>query len=495
MREGVHIAQVVEELDRHNLLPAIVFRTSRSQCDVDAERAGKNPRLKLSPVLQRELHAKVHKIAESYEMDTELITSHPHYNSLITTGIGAHHAGQLLMWRLLLEELMAAGLLRTLVATGTVAAGVDFPARTVVITAHSKRGSDGFRPLTSAEFQQMSGRAGRRGKDTVGFCVAAPSPFNDARVLLNIAKQPPEPLVSAYFPGPSTVLNLLRYRTVDGLQFTVQRSLAAFIDRREAVVLRDQAASFAAQLPSHLAPRVTALRQDGLADFVEPSQAEMAALSKDEKKLLKKVRRYFREASVLETRQVSLLDTALNGLRELNYLEGMHLSEKGMWAANLCTNLVLELGEIIQAELFKGASAETLVAVVAAISADSYRQYLNTKNFALDKEQTAKVTEILNRITKLDMPGVVPNRTVNMAAANTALTWLQCEDWQEFRALLTLSGVAEGDAARLITQTAEQLNQLTRLSQTHSELAHRSEEGKRRLLRPPLTEQLNLDSE
>ncbi len=177
MRAPVTIAQVVTELDRHNLMPCIVFRSSRNQCDVDAERAHTNPRLHLPPTHQRDIKVKIQEILHTYDMDADLVFSHPHYKALVTTGIGAHHAGQLLMWRLMLEELMAAGVLRVLVATGTVAAGVDFPARTVVITAHSKRGAEGFNPLTASEFQQMSGRAGRRGKDTVGFCVAAPSAF------------------------------------------------------------------------------------------------------------------------------------------------------------------------------------------------------------------------------------------------------------------------------------------------------------------------------
>src|SRR5690606_25756804 len=111
---------------------------------------------------------KIEEIAARYDLDVSLVHSHPQDASLLTSGVGAHHAGQLLMWRLILEELMAASLLRILVATGTVAAGVDFPARTVMITAHTRRGAEGYQKLTSSEFQQMSGRAGRRGKDTVG---------------------------------------------------------------------------------------------------------------------------------------------------------------------------------------------------------------------------------------------------------------------------------------------------------------------------------------
>jgi len=494
MREPFHIAQIVEELDRHSLLPAIVFRSARSQCDVDAERAGKNPRLRLSPTVQHEIRNAVHELADAYEMDKELITSHPHYQSLITSGVGAHHAGQLLMWRLLLEELMSKGLLRVLVATGTVAAGVDFPARTVVITAHSKRGADGFRPLTSAEFQQMSGRAGRRGKDAVGFCVAAPSPFCDARALLKVAKQPPEPLTSAYFPSPSTVLNLLRYRTVDGLQYTVQRSLAAFIDRRDAVHLRDEAVKAAQALPKELLAGVLQETEPGKIEFHDAPPHIIGALSKEQKRLLKRVRRFFREASLLESRQVAMLETALHGLRDLGHVEESHLSDKGLWAANLCTNLVLELAEIIESGMFNDASAETLAAVIASISGDSYRQYLQSKAPVLQPQQSETITKILHRIASLNMPGGSPDRALGLAAANTVLVWLQCSEWQEFRGLLMLSGVAEGDAARLITQTAEQLNQLTRLSETHRQLSFRAEEAKRRLLRPPLTEALNFET-
>ncbi len=501
MRESLPISFITQELDRQNLLPAIVFRSARSQCDADAERAGANQRMKLSPTLQRELRQRVHEIASSYEMDLELITSHPHYAALVTTGVGAHHAGQLLMWRLLLEELMAAGLLRVLVATGTVAAGVDFPARTVVITAHSKRGAEGFRQLTAAEFQQMSGRAGRRGRDTVGFCVAAPSPFCDARQLLHIAKQPPEPLVSSYFPSPSTVLNLLRYRNVDDLRYTVERSLASFIDRKHAEGLREQGRGAAERLPAAVSQRVfaeigaAANAAANVADDDEGFEGSASVqLSREDKRLAKRVRRFFREARELELRQRSLLDASLGGLGRLGYVDGVTLSEKGNWAANLCTTLVIELAEIIESGMLDGISAEALVAIVASISGDPHRQYLPTKTPPLSKEVLQKIQEIIVRVQDSGMPGASDDRTPVPFAAYTAVVWLQSEDWHQFRSLLLLSGVAEGDAARLITQTAEHLNQLSRLSESHPQLALRAEEAKRRILRPPLTEVINLET-
>ena len=73
MRGQIHIAEVVAELERDNLLPAIIFRSSRSQCDMDAERASHTKRLHLSPPQQREMQLKVKELTRQYEFDGELI--------------------------------------------------------------------------------------------------------------------------------------------------------------------------------------------------------------------------------------------------------------------------------------------------------------------------------------------------------------------------------------------------------------------------------------
>lgn len=461
------ISSLVRELKRDNLLPAIVFRTSRSQCDTDVRRAESGRSMLLSPGEQGALEREIFSIAKRYDLDMELISEHQQYSSLLRTGIGAHHAGQLLVWRLLLEELMVSGLLRVLVATGTVAAGVDFPARTVVITAHSKRDSVGYRQLTAAEFQQMSGRAGRRGRDTVGFCVVAPSRFCDAREVLAIAKRKPEPLLSAYFPSPCSVLNLMRYRNVDDLVYTVDRSLAAFMDRRKALELRDEAALIASEMPD---------TDSGV----------------DSKRRGKKVRRLERQADELAAKQNSLLNATLRGLSSLGYLEESHLSAKGVWASNICTNLVLELSEIIADGMLDDSSPERMTAIVGSISGDSHRRYLTTKTEILSKADQSQIKAILERVRSHQLPGVLEDSEVVVSASYTVLTWMHADSWAEFRSILLLSGVHEGDAARLITQTAEQLNQLTRLQETFPELAKTAERARLRILRPPLTEVLEI---
>jgi hypothetical protein len=75
-------------------------------------------------------------------------------------------------------------------------------------------------------------------------------------------------------------------------------------------------------------------------------------------------------------------------------------------------------------------------------------------------------------------------------AALTAITWMDAETWPEFAGFLRLSGVADGDVARLVSQTADHLNQLSRLEKTHPILAQSAKVGRARLLRPPFSETL-----
>ena len=464
------VTDIIQQLSLDNLLPAILFRTSRKQCDADILRLARARRLHLSGADQEAVVREVDRLVAQYGVDPQVVYSHPQYAVLVTTGAGAHHAGQLLIWRLLLEELMSRGLLRLMIATGTVAAGVDFPARSVVVTAHSKRGADGFNTLTSSEFQQMSGRAGRRGKDAVGFCLVAPGAFSDARVLFEVAKRPPEPLRSAYFAAPATVLNLLKFRSVDDLRYTVKKSLASFLDIKAAARLHAEAAK-------------------------EQKEAEQDQVSRPDvlKRALKRARRKEGEALQLEGRQLQLLDQTLEGLERLGYLEQGKLSEKGFWAAHLCTNLVLELGEALSEFLFDGLVLEELVGLVASIAGDSHRAYLGIRQNPIKKELFERLEAITKRVREAYQPPASPDIEVSTDAAVTVISWLESQSWPEYAAVLRLGGVADGDAARLIMQTAEHLGQLSRLYETHPDVARLAAEGRRLLLKPPLSEDVVSD--
>jgi len=458
------VTLVLRELQRDNLLPAILFRTSRKQCDDDVERLHTIDQAHLDRVVQDSLRKDVKYIVSKYGLDAAVIYDHQHFETLIRTGVGAHHAGQLLVWRLLLEELMSRGVLRLLIATGTVAAGVDFPARTVVITAHSKRGTEGFNVLTASEFQQMSGRAGRRGKDSVGICLIAPGMYCDARVIHQVSKTPPEPLRSAYYAAPSTVLNLLKYRSADELRYIVSKSLGGFLDRKSAKGLRDQA--------------------QHVEEEANSEDSEVRSKSK-----LKKSRRLVREAEILETRQLDLLDKSLRGLERLGYVADGSLTEKGSWAAELCTSIVLELADAIDAYIFSEVPLEELVGLVASIAGDSYRNYFNLRQNPIDNSKYQALEKVVERVAQTYLGSPFASEVkVQKDAAVTVLTWMEADDWNEYSALLRLGGLAEGDAARLISQTADHLHQLSRLAETHPDLARLASQGRALLLRPPVTD-------
>lgn len=465
MQNDFPITIVLRELERDGLLPAILFRTSRRQCDEDLERILKNRRSYLPKEKQEHIRALIEEVADSYGMDKEIVCNHPQYESLCKTGIGAHHAGQLLLWRLVLEELMSKGELRILVATGTVAAGVDFPARTVIVTAHSRRGNEGYQVLSSSEFQQMSGRAGRRGKDAVGICLVAPSPFSDARVLAQVALKPPEPLKSSYFASPSTVLNLLKHRSSEELGYTVSKSLAAFCDNKEAedLILDAQAIE---------------------------NELESLEQTPETKKQAKKARRLRNKAQKLKEKQINILNISLQGLSALGHInEDGRLTDKGSFAAELRTSLVLELAEAIDAHIFSNLANEELIALVACIAGDSYRTYFKLRRNPIKKEYFDAMQKAVAKVkNSYEGSEFASDVEVQPDAALTLLTWIESTDWKEFSGLLKLSGVAEGDAARLILQTADHLSQIARLTESYPEIARQAEEARLLILRPPITD-------
>lgn len=462
------VRTILAQLERDSLLPGILFRTARKQCDTDIEALATGRATHLPKLRQEQIEDAADVVLAKYQFMPEVVRTHPQYAALIRTGAGAHHAGQLLPWRLLLEELMAQGLLRLLIATGTVAAGVDFPARSVVITSHSKRGSEGFRVLLASELQQMAGRAGRRGKDTVGLCFVAPSLFCDGRVIHEVANRPPEPLRSAYFAAPSTVLNLLKFRNVDDLDYTVARSLASFLDRKSGQGLRGEAATIVTE--------------------VERENPE----GEKRKRLEKRARRLVREAEMLEARQTTQLHQSLRGLETLGFLEKGALSAKGLWAAELCTSLVLELAEMIETGLLTGSSPEQMVAIVSSLSGDPHRQYFSIKRSPLESSEAKALDEIVVRVRKAYDSPLTSELRVVPDASTAAVEWMHAANWEEFVSLVNLAGAAQGDVARLITQTADHLNQIGRLHHTHPQLAETADQARRVLLRPPLSDALIL---
>ncbi|MBA2702887.1 MAG: hypothetical protein H0U60_03430 [Blastocatellia bacterium] len=197
-------ATLLTALGSYNLLPAIVFLPTRRRCD---QAATETALMRRDPNDQRREQRR--DLLRSFVEQYPEIRSHRHWETIVRGGVAAHHAGHLPAWKLVIEKMMSAGLLDAIFATATVAAGVDFPARTVVLNGAEARTGNGWRQLTASELQQMTGRAGRRGRDNIGFVVAAPGLHQDPERIATLLRSPPDPLVSQFRATYNTLLNLL----------------------------------------------------------------------------------------------------------------------------------------------------------------------------------------------------------------------------------------------------------------------------------------------
>ncbi|MGB7926329.1 MAG: hypothetical protein WCF57_24020 [Pyrinomonadaceae bacterium] len=215
-------AQLLASLGSYDLLPAIIFLPTRRRCDGAAAEAALARRDGNS-----ERRDARRAVLRSFVEEHPEVRKHRHWETIIRGGVASHHAGHIPAWKLVIERLMAAGLLDAIFATATVAAGVDFPARTVVIANVDTRTGSGWRQLTASELQQMTGRAGRRGRDRVGFIVAAPGQHQDPERIAYLLSSPPDPLQSQFRATYSTLLNLLdAYESFARVREIAERSFA-----------------------------------------------------------------------------------------------------------------------------------------------------------------------------------------------------------------------------------------------------------------------------
>lgn len=214
---------VILKLQERQMLPAIYFIFSRRGCDLAVQQLH-DLNLVRDPEEQQLLKVQVDQFCRS---NPEAVRQDQ--VGALYRGIAAHHAGMLPAWKVLVEGLFQQGLVKVVFATETLAAGINMPARTTVISSLSKRTDDGHRLLTASEFMQMSGRAGRRGKDVRGYVVTLQSPFEGAPEAARLATVGPDPLVSQFTPSYGMVLNLLQRHSLEEAQDLVNRSFGQFL--------------------------------------------------------------------------------------------------------------------------------------------------------------------------------------------------------------------------------------------------------------------------
>ena len=223
-----HVETVVGQLVAADLLPAVWFIFSRKGCDQAADylcQCG-------ASLVSGAERAKIAEALAAFE-EANPDAVRPEAIEPLLLGIASHHAGLLPGWKGLVERLFQRGLLKVVFATETLAAGVNMPARSSVLSCLSKRDDSGPRALTSNEFMQMAGRAGRRGYDSVGHVVALQSPFEGPDEAFALVTSPPENLRSRFSVSYGMALNLLSAGADLGtVRATVERSFGNYLGDR-----------------------------------------------------------------------------------------------------------------------------------------------------------------------------------------------------------------------------------------------------------------------
>ncbi|CAN4124318.1 unnamed protein product [Withania somnifera] len=199
------VPQIIDtlwHLKARDMLPAVWFIFSRKGCDAAVQYLEDCRLLDECEMSEVELALKRFRIQYPDAVRVSAVKG-------LRRGVASHHAGCLPLWKSFIEELFQRGLVKVVFATETLAAGINMPARTAVISSLSKRGDSGRIQLSSNELFQMAGRAGRRGIDEKGHVVLVQTPYEGPEECCKVLFSGLQPLVSQFTASYGMVLNLV----------------------------------------------------------------------------------------------------------------------------------------------------------------------------------------------------------------------------------------------------------------------------------------------
>ncbi|MCF8068917.1 MAG: DEAD/DEAH box helicase [Desulfobacterales bacterium] len=427
--------KILQVLRTYNLLPALFFLKSRSDCDAALE--------KCRDFFQHD-HGRTDErrgcIVPLIEQNPHL-SKHRQLSDLEHLAIGSHHSGQLPAWKLVLESLMTKGLLDAIFATSTVAAGVNFPARTVVFLNSDRFNGKDFLPLSSTEFHQMTGRAGRRGMDKIGFAIAVPGKFMDLELCAKLVNAPPSDVNSQIMINFSMVLNLLLSHSPEQIEKLLKRSFATFQLMRK------------------------------------KSKLPISVLEAQSRVLWEEFSRH------------------MDFLKQINFVDKNNaLSEDGKWASRLRVDHPLVIAEGFRKKLFPEKNPAHMAGIIAS--------FVNERESDVDPDTDIYSKRLHSAFLKVKQ-GLSPFKR-HMAArgfdtqplyfkpAVTIFDWANGMPWEK---AIAKSEMAEGDLAMLILRTADNLQHIRALSSVFKDAAETAHQAIMLIKRHPVVMDYELEQE
>jgi ATP-dependent RNA helicase HelY len=231
---------VIARLDTAGLLPAITFIFSRAGCDAAVQQCLAAGLRLTTPEEAQVIQQTAKRRTADIPAEDLTVLGYGEWLDGLRRGIAAHHAGMLPAFKEVVEELFAAGLVRAVYATETLALGINMPARTVVIEKLDKWNGETHANLTAGEYTQLTGRAGRRGIDVEGHAVVLWQPGMDPGAVAGLASTRTYPLNSSFRPSYNMAVNLTGWAGRARASALLESSFAQFQADRGVVGLARQ---------------------------------------------------------------------------------------------------------------------------------------------------------------------------------------------------------------------------------------------------------------
>lgn len=523
--EKIDFGSIIECLREFDLLPAIFFLKSRKDCDQAILTC---PEVYSKPEEKGSLEDSVRLFLKEYPH----LQKHRQIVYLLRSRVASHHGGQLPYWKVLVEKIMSKGYLEAIFSTSTVAAGVNFPARTVVLVQSDRYNGQQFADLTATELHQMVGRAGRRGKDHIGFAVIIPGVHQDPKLIHELTDSSPEPIMSQIHINFSMTLNLLLSHTPMEVRDLLERSFAAFQEIKTGSSLRAHWDQIISDLEKIL--------PNSRCDIKDPYQLieniqkrsefwhDLKGLNRDipdydlraktKNLIMERLRsiqcegcrhlkvchrikkgRLFQLMRDLRSLAVHIEEMTgglwlsfkrhVRFLRETGFVDDMdRLTPDGFWASKLRLDQPLLIAEAIRKGAMQGVSPDLIAGGIAPFVWDRAQEVdINLKgefNYSEIEERFNRVLEHIEPIKALKTKRGFESPPIMFWPGAALFMWSKGVSWEQ---LLNVMRVSEGDMASLIMRTADHLRQIANLTDTHPQLAYVAEDAIKRILREPVS--------
>lgn len=523
---------VISVLHKKDMLPAIYFTFSRKKCDEQMEKCCN------LDLITKEEAKEIQKIVDEYLKENPYLEHNKHLD-YIYHGVASHHAGLLPGWKVLVEKLFQKGLIKVVFATETLAAGINMPARSTVISAISKRTDNGHRMLTANEFLQMSGRAGRRGMDKVGYVTVIGTQFQSPEEVAELVLSDANPLESRFSPKYSMVLNLLQKFSMDEAKELILKSfgyysssdrlkplytqlektdktieklnefvcpykltnkdLLEYNKTRETYVVHRKLSKTlikqAKQRGEKDAPEVTEFldKTKSLLSKMKSYHCDICRTYKKHMKDIDVLERYEKKAEQLTKNIANEKDIYWNKfknhravLTKLGYLENDFPTEKGMLCSTIRAENELYIAEMLLSGILDDLTPAQLSAVVCSVITEDLRgdvfpsQPLShpTRKALNQLKNVRKKIAVVQRDYDIDT-----EMYINSYYSPLIEMWVEGLSWEE---LTGMTQSSEGDVVRVFKRTIDILRQIANAQYINPQLNETAKDAIKAILREPI---------